>query len=498
MPRRSRRLLVCALLLAASAQLPACDGGDDGSSSGAGAGGTSSGPGGGGGQGGTGGGSDAVCGNGVTEQGETCDGDCPDVCPDDGDACTAAVLVGSAATCDAGCAQAPVTACESGDGCCPAGCAAPADLDCVACDVTVPDDHPTIAEAILAAPAPGVVCIRPGQYAENLTLRPHVSLQGFGPGTEILGHVSVAELGDPDPTPTTLRDLSIRAGYLAVITSCPADDAGCGNSISLGGQTLALTAERVLVDSDPAAGTTWCGKFDIYDGPFQITFRDSVCRGGDRGIRVVSGIQNTPVDYQLIVEGSRFEPATGGDYIYDSVEFLISQGSTCGQQMVPAGSRVQAVIRNNEFFRTLYEGIYTYQCLVFDPADAMQSSIAITNNTFVVQEGATADQTYAVWNNSLTGLQPTLIVANNLYWGTNPNAVRGEPADVYAGNLLPGADPFVDLAAGDLHLAAGSAAIDAADPAHAPPTDKDGDPRPADGDQNGSSLPDVGADEYTP
>lgn len=56
---------------------------------------------------------------------------------------------------------------------------------------------------------------------------------------------------------------------------------------------------------------------------------------------------------------------------------------------------------------------------------------------------------------------------------------------------------FVDRASGDYHLAAGSPCIDAADPAHAPDHDLDGDPRPYDGDDDLTALPDMGADEYT-
>lgn len=70
-----------------------------------------------------------VCGNGVLEKPETCDGTCPTSC-DDGQACTADVLTGSSAHCDAVCAHEPIAACTSGDGCCPAGCTTRTDSDC--------------------------------------------------------------------------------------------------------------------------------------------------------------------------------------------------------------------------------------------------------------------------------------------------------------------------------------------------------------------------------
>lgn len=74
------------------------------------------------------------CGNGVLEPGELCDpaitegvGACPTSCS--AAACSTVQIVGSAATCDARCVQAPVS-CVNDDGCCPAGCDASTDSDC--------------------------------------------------------------------------------------------------------------------------------------------------------------------------------------------------------------------------------------------------------------------------------------------------------------------------------------------------------------------------------
>jgi hypothetical protein len=56
-----------------------------------------------------------VCGNGIVEAGETCDGNCP-VCAAEDFSCF--VETGSPSTCDVRCHQ-PITACTGGDGCCP-------------------------------------------------------------------------------------------------------------------------------------------------------------------------------------------------------------------------------------------------------------------------------------------------------------------------------------------------------------------------------------------
>ncbi len=74
-------------------------------------------------------GHEPVCGDGVVESPETCDGDCSETC-DDGIACTADVTSGSSETCDVRCAHDPIVTCQSGDGCCPGSCDALSDDDC--------------------------------------------------------------------------------------------------------------------------------------------------------------------------------------------------------------------------------------------------------------------------------------------------------------------------------------------------------------------------------
>jgi cysteine-rich repeat protein len=79
----------------------------------------------------------AACGNGVVEDGETCDtgitsgpGACPTTC-NDGVACTTDTLL-SAGTCQAACMFTPITMPKNGDGCCPPGANHATDSDCSA------------------------------------------------------------------------------------------------------------------------------------------------------------------------------------------------------------------------------------------------------------------------------------------------------------------------------------------------------------------------------
>ncbi len=76
-----------------------------------------------------------VCGNNRVEPNETCDppSSCPNSC-DDGNACTADQMTGSAAKCNVTCSHTAIVSCASGDGCCPAGCTSANDSDCAEAD----------------------------------------------------------------------------------------------------------------------------------------------------------------------------------------------------------------------------------------------------------------------------------------------------------------------------------------------------------------------------
>ena len=81
----------------------------------------------------------ARCGNGVLEEGESCDFGpaspvpCPTACPASPSACVKRVLTGDREHCSVSCTVQLVTACSlAKDGCCPSGCTASTDADCSA------------------------------------------------------------------------------------------------------------------------------------------------------------------------------------------------------------------------------------------------------------------------------------------------------------------------------------------------------------------------------
>jgi hypothetical protein len=75
-----------------------------------------------------------LCGNEELDDGEACDGDCPESCLDQ-DHCTKDALEGSAEDCSAECTFTAVASCKPNDGCCPTGCHQGNDHDCAPQDV---------------------------------------------------------------------------------------------------------------------------------------------------------------------------------------------------------------------------------------------------------------------------------------------------------------------------------------------------------------------------
>jgi hypothetical protein len=70
-----------------------------------------------------------ICGNGMQEGTELCDGNCPVDCIDP-DLCTAQKPMGDPLMCDVTCPFTPIVACKGYDGCCPPGCIFSNDNDC--------------------------------------------------------------------------------------------------------------------------------------------------------------------------------------------------------------------------------------------------------------------------------------------------------------------------------------------------------------------------------
>jgi hypothetical protein len=96
-------------------------------------------------------------------------------------------------------------------------------------------------------------------------------------------------------------------------------------------------------------------------------------------------------------------------------------------------------------------------------------------------------------------------LVNSIVWGHagedlyNAAARYSDIEMSYPGEGNISTDPgFRDPTSGDYHLSTGSPCVDAGTNAIAPETDFEGDRRPADGDQDGTAIVDIGMDEFEP
>ncbi|MEQ9075632.1 MAG: hypothetical protein RLP09_17380 [Sandaracinaceae bacterium] len=363
------------------------------------------------------------------------------------------------------------------------------------CDLVVPDDHATIPDAVAAAPSPGVVCVRAGIHDAAFSLRPHVAVVGEGPATIIRGEITARDLDDPDPTPTLLADFTLEATGNEAIHTCRLGSRSCGDrQINItSGWALHLSSLEIHM---PAVGSTYCLHTDLAWLGGSLTMEDSRC-ASSRGIRFLGAVRQTaPASrFAVTLERNRFERGVAGA-MREPIELLIGSGGTCGSTPAAPGTRVNALVRNNELFEVTGDAVYLIQCLDLAPADDRASDYVFTYNT--ITGAPTARVAYAFWNNSSNGHGPRWSVVNNLYYGFMGETYNGPVPDVAASNLRLDTSPFVDVATGDLRLAPGASPIDAADPGYVVTVDVAGDPRPIDGDASGSAEHDVGAREYAP
>jgi hypothetical protein len=209
------------------------------------------------------------------------------------------------------------------------------------------------------------------------------------------------------------------------------------------------------------------------------TFRDNLAitsgQGEGGGLCVVSegsNTRNTIVDANLFLNNradtdpAAILPSLGGACFFMSDGLAFTNNVVAGNSAGLGGGLELGITQRGEVINNTLVG-NSDEAIVVDPANDF-TPITFTNNIVVSHTVGIS-----------VGLGTTATVGYTL-WGGNGADIAG-PGTVYQDHPVTGDPAFVDLAADNYHLSAGSPAINAGDPAGVPPApdhDADGVVRP--------------------
>lgn len=385
-----------------------------------------------------------------------------------------------------------------------------------ATSLNVPADFPTIQAAIAAATDGDTVLVGPGTYNEQIDfVRKNITVRSSaGRATTIIdgGGLGVVVKMDADPGETpTLRGFTVRNGG--------------GSSSSDGG--IDTSGGPALIEDNLITGNLACGEGAGITAAFSAATirnntisgnRQSGCSGGVGGGGVSIRGAGTVQLLGNVIENNQHGSWAGAVSLFAAgaarIERNVIRNNTAGS----SGGAIEIVndspvtIRNNLFVNNSAPrgGAIT----VSPPSGSQGADIA--NNTFVGNTASTGSAiltegfagSVAIYNNMVVGAGPGGVIACDGTYSTSTPQISYNDVVATSGTRFSGicaglasnldaAPTFVNQAAGDYHLAAGSAGIDAGIgiAGGAPADDIDSDVRPTDGDGDGVAKVDIGFDE---
>jgi serine protease len=394
-----------------------------------------------------------------------------------------------------------------------------------AATIRVPADAVTIQQAIDAAVTGDTVIVAPGTYVETITFRGKaitvVSEQG--PAVTIIDGNrtgSVVTFASGETRAATLQGFTVRNG---------------ANSFSGGGVRVENSAPSIIGNWIIGNGAcSGAGIYSYFSSP--LIMGNTVSRNyvyacsGASGLGVyIGGDSAAELIGNVITENSGF--ANGGGVTLFAAgrvvvrSNVIARNVTSGFSPCTSGGGIWMV---NFSQATIVGNLVVGNAAGCGGGFYWGGSTGVTtfvNNTFADNDGAEGsaiavsgvDTRHVIFNNIIVGKSgQTAFYCRNSSSTPSPvlNAsnVYSEQAPSYGGSCLDqtglrgniSADPvfvrnaFADVL-GDYRLQMASPAVDGGDNAapQTPPTDLDGNPRIADGNQDGDARVDIGAYEYT-
>jgi nitrous oxidase accessory protein NosD len=379
----------------------------------------------------------------------------------------------------------------------------------------VPHDFSTVQAAINAAAPGDTVLVAPGKYFENIDfLGKRITVTSKkGPKKTILDGQQagpVVTFVSGEGPASILNGFTVRNGFAA--PGPPAS--GNGGGIRMSGASPTITSN--IISSNQAcegAGIfTYGGSPLIQGNVIQGNFQSASCSGGSGGggILLLGGALARVTEN--VISGNTLTDAFGGGGISVfghaslTIERNVISGNTarCGGGISVANTSDTLIVGNlitNNLSSLCGGGIalsYGNQVINNTIADndsvkgsGISMSVAtVINNVVVAKPGQTAVLCEVNFDSSTFAFNDVFSPSGQRYGG-----VCGDQTGLN-GNIS--ADPlFVDQSGGDYHIRPGSPAVDAGTNGFPllPTRDLDGDPRPLDGDGNGSAIIDMGADE---
>jgi len=293
------------------------------------------------------------------------------------------------------------------------------------------------------------------------------------------------------------NDVTLR-GNTIVSNTASTSGSGEGGGLYIGTGSAALTGNTVLSNVASTAGAGAGGGLYLGGGSATLsgnTVRGNVAStsGNGRGGGLYFRRHPTVLEGNLIVSNTATlspiaEGRGGGLYMHDTAAFTLTNNVVAQNQANTEGS-----------------GLW-FGSMTSHPVSALLLHNTVADNHSSGQGVYVGDKTTLVLTNTIiaghasvgiyvtTGSTATL--EGTLWWGNG--ADTGGGGTIVVGTVSIHQDPlFADPAGLDYHLTEGSAAAEVGVDVGVT-SDVDGDVRPMDGDLDGISLPDIGADELRP
>ena len=364
------------------------------------------------------------------------------------------------------------------------------------------DAFDKIQDGINAVASPGTVHVAAGTYYENITLKNGVEVLGAGAGvTTINGGGSGRVVYGSSVGSTTKLDgftitngSALRGGGIYLYNSSPT----ISNCIFSGNSATDYDGGGMSNDDHSSPTVTNCrfsgnsasfggGMYSQVSSPMVTNCTFSGNSASDGG-GMYQAYSCSPTVQNCIFSGNSANYG-GGMYTYDNASPTVENCIFSGNSANYSGGGMY-----NEYYSspTVTNCDFVGNSATSGSGGGMYNndyvSPAIHNNIIV---GNTASTGGGIWSDGTSS--PT--IDYNDVWNNSPNDYSGcsaGPHDISHDPL------FVNRAMGDYHVQSSSPCIDTGTNVGAPTEDIEGNPRPIDGNGDGSATTDMGAYEYVP